>query len=199
MRRYAVGAIACVVAILFAAATGSAAAAAPSYSTFVGCDDLSESPTPSHLCEVSDFPGAFFESDEEIEIEVCVEFPDGEGLCTEPSIAEAGVLYVSSIESHQAGEYFVGWYLAGTETEIGSFVFEMREPAPPAPPAPPPAVAAPAPTPVPVPEGPSAACRGAEKQVRKLTAQLRRAENHGQKAKLRAKLKKAKAAVKRDC
>lgn len=44
-------------------------ATAADYKTFVGCDDLAENPIPSHVCQVDDFPGAFFESDSEVEVE----------------------------------------------------------------------------------------------------------------------------------
>lgn len=65
-----------------------ALAGAAEYDAFVSCDDLSENPAPSHVCQIGDFPGAYFESDEDTEYDVCVEFPTGEELCAEEQFAE---------------------------------------------------------------------------------------------------------------
>jgi hypothetical protein len=166
------------------------------YEAFVGCDDLAENPIPSHECQIGDFPGAFFESNEDVEYDVCIEFPDTEFLCAEEQFAEAGFLYVNSITTNEPGMHYVSWYLTGTETEIGFWAFDMKEPpAPPPPPPPAPASTLPASTPA----GQSTACVAARKRVRRLNGQLHRALGKKQKARIRAKLRKARAVVRREC
>lgn len=175
-------------------------ASAAEYETFVGCDDFAENPIPSHVCQVGDFPGAFFESDEETEYEVCVEFPNAEEECAEEQVAEAGVLYVNSIFSELEGTHLVSWYVGGAE--IGSWAFRLDPPppppSPPAPPAPaPPALpVTPAPT---VPPSRSPQCLQAQHRVSNLKKQLRNASGHKQKVKVRGKLKSARAKAKRLC
>lgn len=177
-------------------------ATAAEYKTFVGCDDLAENPAPSHVCQVDDFPGAFFESDSEVEVEVCVEFPTPPILCTEPELAEAGILYVFSISSELEGDHFVTWNVGGAE--VGSWAFRLE------PPPPPPVVPsnpAPAPSPAPVtspppvvtPSLPTPACRKARQGVRKLGRQLQNAGSRKQKARIRGKLSKARATARRAC
>jgi hypothetical protein len=182
-----------------AAFTGSAVAA--EYETFVGCDYHATSPVPSEKCQIGDTPGAFIESEKEVEYEVCVEFPNLEVLCSSPLAAEAKTLYVNSITTDIPGKHYVAWYLAGTETEIGFWEFTMEEPPPPPPPPPPvtpPPLAAFGATSSP-PHTPSAGCLNARRRVRKLKARLRLANCSCQEAKIRPKLKKAQAAVKRLC
>jgi hypothetical protein len=176
-----------------------AAALGAEYESFVGCDELAENPVPSHECAISDSPAAYFASDEEVEYEVCLEYPDTYFICSEPQAVEAEVLDGISLPTDESGLYHVYWYLAETETEIGSWAFEMKLPPPPPPPPPtPPAVPAPTSTPAPV-AGPSAACVTAKKRVRRLSGRLHKAHGHKQKAKIRRSLKKARAAVKRLC
>jgi hypothetical protein len=172
-------------------------ASAAEYETFVGCDGFAEPPVPSHVCQLGDLPGAFFESDVETEYEVCVEFPDAEEFCTEEEEeAEAGVLYVNLIFSELTGDHLVTWYVEGTE--VGSWEFRLD------PPPPPPVVTPPAPTPSapPLPAvatGPSAQCLKAQQRVKKLRGRLRKADGRKQKAKIRAKLRNARTAEKRVC
>ena len=78
-------------------------AGAAEYATFVGCDDLAETPTPSNVCMVDDFPAAYFEADVDTEYEIRVEFPSGKTLCLEEQFAEAEVLYLNSITSEVPG------------------------------------------------------------------------------------------------
>jgi hypothetical protein len=179
-------------AMLFATPLSANAA---EYETFVGCDDLDENPVPAHVCQIGDFPGAFFASDVDTEYEVCVEFPDGEEACSEENFAEAGFLYVNSIFSELEGDHLVTWYVEGAE--IGSWLFRLD------PPPPPPVV-----TPVPVPSatppppavlGPSAQCIQAKQRVAKLKRRLRNANGRNQRVKMRGKLRKARAAQKRVC
>lgn len=173
-------------------------ASAAEYQTFVGCDDFAENPVPSHVCQLGDFPGAFFESDEETEYEVCVEFPDGEELCAEEQVAEAGVLYVNSIFSELEGTHLVSWYVGGVE--IGSWAFRLDPPPPPpAPPAPAPTPPATSPPPAAVVPLTSPQCLQAQHRVSTLKKQLRNASGHKQKVKLRGKLKSARAKAKRLC
>jgi hypothetical protein len=166
----------------------------PEYAAFVGCDDLSEDPTPAHECKIGDFPAAYFESSEDVEYDVCVEFPNQEVLCDEEEFAEAGVLYASSITTDLVGPHYVAWFLSGTETEIGFWAFEMKNP-------PPPPVVTPV-TPVitqpAVVPGPSAQCLEAQRQIKKLKRRMLGAGGL-QKAKLRAKLKKARTLASRVC
>lgn len=176
-------------------------ASAAEYETFVGCDDLAESPVPSHVCQIGDFPGAYFESDVDVEVQLCVEFPNAEELCTENEFAEGGVLYVTSIFSELEGNHLATWYVEGTE--IGSWAFRLDPPPSPSPPTPPPVVppaAAPAPPPPPaVAIGPSPGCLKARERVRGLKKRLRNATARKQKVKIRPKLRNARAAERRAC
>ena len=166
------------------------------YETFVGCD-TSAFATPSHACELGDIPGAFFESDEETEYDVCIEFPSGFFDCAEEQEAEAGSLYVNPLFPDELGDYLVSWYV-GVE-EIGSWTFRIDPPpAPPAPPAPAP-LPAPAPVILPAIVSPTPACLKAKKRVSQLGSQLRNANGQKGKLKIRARLKAAKAAKKRVC
>src|ERR1044072_2954929 len=110
------------------------AASAAEYETFVGCDDLAANPTPSHVCHVGDFPGAFLESDTDTIFEFCLEFPTEEILCTEEEFAEAGTLSAISLPADIQGNYFALWFVG--EEVIGAWEFRMESPPPP-PPAPP--------------------------------------------------------------
>ena len=191
--------------VLFSLLTPLSAAQAAEYRTFVGCDDLAENPIPAHVCQVGDFPAAYFESDVETEYEICVEFPNAEVLCLEEELAEGEVLYLNSITSELPGNHVVSWYVEGIE--IGSWTFRLDAPAPPPVPVPapvapapvapiPPIVVAPAPAPAPT---PTAACLKSQQQVTKLKGRLRSAGSAKQKARLRAKLKSARAAATRLC
>lgn len=186
--------------ILAAATTGlllaPVSASAASYHFFVGCDDLSETPVASHACVIGDFPAAYFESSEETEYEVCVEFPGGKFLCAEEQLAEAEVLYLNSITTELEGVHTVYWYVG--EDEVGSFVFRMNPPPPPpTPPAVvPPAILAPAPV---LPTGPSADCLIAQGKVSKLKGRLAKATRRQQKVRLRKALKTARASAKTAC
>lgn len=195
MRRLFLGLIVAATASLFIPLHASAA----EYKTFVGCDDLSENPVPSHVCQIGDSPGAYFESDVDVEVELCVEFPDAEELCTERELAESGVLYVYSIFSELEGNHLATWYVEGAE--VGSWAFRLDPPPPPPPPPPavPPA-AAPAPTPLPaVATGPSPGCLKAKQRVRGLKNRLRNAKGRKQKVKIRPKLRNARATERRAC
>jgi hypothetical protein len=172
-----------------------ASAAEPEYETLVGCDDLSEAPVPSHECQLGDIPGAFFEANVDTELEVCVEFPNAKELCTEEEPVEAETLFVVSIFSELEGDHLVTWYVEGVK--IDSWAFRLNAPPPPPPavtPAPPAASA-----PVVVVTRPSAECLQAQKRVNQLRTRLRKAEGRKQKAKLRAKLRSARAAERRLC
>jgi hypothetical protein len=184
-----------IAALALGLAAFTASASAAEYETYVGCSANADAP-PSHSCELGDSPGAFFETDEETEYEVCVEFPDFSFLCAEEQFAEAGVLYVNEITTDQVGEYFVAWYVG--DTEVGNWAFDVAAPpSPPTPPSPPPAPLPPAPpalSPVVTP-----ACAKARSRVRSLSTRLRNAASHKSKVKLRAKLKRARAAAESSC
>lgn len=171
-------------------------ASAAGFSTFVGCDDLAENPVPAHVCRLGDFPAAYFEADTDTEYDVCLEFPNGQVLCAEEQFAEGEVLYLNSITTDEAGEYFVVWFVEGVE--VGSWSFRMDAPPPPPAPVTPIVVVPPAPAPVVAPTR-SKECVKDTEQVSKLQAQLRKAVGHKQKAKIRGKLRKARAAVKQAC
>jgi hypothetical protein len=132
------------VAIAALAISASAATAAGNYTAYVGCSQTA-STAPSHVCQLGDEPGAFFESEEETEYEVCVTFPSAETLCAEEQLAEEEVLYVNSITTDQTGNHLVAWYVEGVEIAAWSF----RIDAPPSPPAPAPTpIIAPVPVPI---------------------------------------------------
>jgi hypothetical protein len=171
-----------------------AGAGAATYDTYVGCD-TGENASPADVCPLGSSPGAFFEADEGVEYDVCVEFPDGEFLCAEEQEAEAGVLYANQIETTLTGEHFVWWFVGGLE--VGSWSFRIDAPPPPAPPAPapPPPPAPPAAvTPIVTP-----ACVKAKARVRTLKTRLRQAVKPKPKARLRGKLKAARSAARRLC
>jgi hypothetical protein len=167
-------------------------ASAAEIETFVGCDDLAAEPIPSHVCQIGDFPGAFFESDEDVEYEVCVEFPDGVELCSEEEFAEAGVLFVNSITTGLPGNHLVTWFVEGAEFSSWTFRMDALPP--------PPVVAPPIPPPIATPPvGSSPACLKAKQRVRKLKVSLRKASGPKQKAKIQATLKGARGAARRAC
>ncbi len=128
-------------------------AEAAGYSAYVGCS-ISASAAPSHVCQIGDEPGAYFESPAvDVEYEICIDFPNGEPICLEEQFAEAGVLFVNEITSEVAGNHLVTWYVE--DIEVAAWSFRMDAPAPPLPaptlpsPAPAPAPLAPAPVPAP--------------------------------------------------
>jgi hypothetical protein len=175
-----------------------AAASAAEYETYVGCGASGSTP-PAGTCLLGDTVGAFFEADEETEYEVCVEFPDGVEECAEEQEAEAEALYVNELVPDEIGTYFFSWYVGVTEVGTATLRLDPR-PAPPAPPVLPPA---PAPVSLPIAAAPapvkSVACTKAEKRVKQLKNQLRNTSGREAKAKVRGKLKGAKAAVNRAC
>ncbi len=172
-------------------------ASAATYETFVGCNDLSSSPIPTHVCQLGDFPGAYFESDVDTEYEVCVEFPGGSTICAEEEFADGGVLYVNSITSSLEGAHFVSWYVEGIE--VGSWAFNLELPAPP--PATPVTLPPPPSTPAlpAVAPAPSAGCLKAQRQIGKLKSRLRQASGPQQKHAIRNRLKNARSAAALAC
>jgi hypothetical protein len=183
------GLILCGVGLFLVPVTASAA----TYETYVACSG-SAAAAPATVCKLGDSPGAFFESDEEVEYEVCVEFPAGDYLCAEEQEAEAGELYVNELTTDETGQYFVEWFVGGVEVGFWSF----RIDAPPPPPTPP-APAPPSPAPPAVAPTVTPACLKAKAQVKTLKARVRQATQPKRKAKLRAKLRKVRANVLRFC
>ncbi len=189
MKRLLLGLL--VTAAVFLAAPLQAGAA--EYKTFVGCDDFAVTPVPSHACQVSDFPAAYFESDVDAEYDVCVEFPGGFFECLEEELAKAKVLSVISIPAGVPGDYFVSWYVG--EDEVGFWDFRIDAPAPP----PTPPVTVPSlPAPPVLTVAPSAKCLKAQQRVAKLKARLKKAGRE-QRGKIRSQLKKARTAAKNAC
>jgi hypothetical protein len=187
MRRFVLVSLVLAVGLLMVPTSSSAA----NLTTYVGCSD-SFTAVPSHVCQLGDEPGAFFESDEELEYEVCVEFPNGEEICLEELEVEAETLDVITIVSEEPGNHLVTWWVEGLE--VDSWAFSLDPPPAPAPP-PPPAAAPPAA----VPPAPSAKCNKAKSRVNGLKARLRKATTHKQKVRIRANLKSARAAVRNAC
>jgi hypothetical protein len=175
-----------------------AAAPAASFTYFVGCDNTATVPQGSHECRTTDHMGAYFESSEEIEYEVCLYQNFTEKLaCDSPVEATANTLYENELTIEAPGKYEVVWFNLDAEPleddEIGFWDLTIASP-----PAPPPPVVTPpvvAPPQVPV---VNLACINAQKRVKKLKARVKKAHGH-QKAKLRAKLRKARAAQKAAC
>jgi hypothetical protein len=194
MKKLFLGLVLAAVASLAIALPASAA----EFETFVGCDDLAETPVPAHICQIGDFPGAYFESDVDAEYEVCIEFPDAVELCAEEQFAEAGVLYVNSITSNLEGEHLVTWYVEGVE--VGSWTFRLDPPPPPPPPPPAQPLPTPAATPPPaVAPVTSAGCLKAQQRVGSLKNRLRNASGRKRKAKLRIKLRSARVTARHVC
>jgi hypothetical protein len=169
-----------------------AVAGAAEYDTYVACSPSFAAP-PSQDCQLGDTPAAFFETDEETEYDVCVEFPDGKYLCAFEQEAEAEVLYLNEIISSSAGQHYVDWYVGNVL--VGEWGFRLNAPAPPPPPPPaPPAIVPPVVTPQ-----ISVACVKAKSKVRKFKNQLQNASKPKAKARIRGKLNRARAAAKRLC
>jgi hypothetical protein len=161
-----VGVIGAVVAVAVFPSTAFGA----DYVAYVGCSPFA-SAAPSHVCEVGDEPGAFFESPEaEVEYEACVTFPTADVLCAEEQPAEEGVLYVNTITSELPGDYLVNWYVE--DIEVAEWAFRMDEPLPPPPPVIP-VVTSPSAPVVGTSPGPSQACLKAGRRVLRLQAQLK--------------------------
>jgi hypothetical protein len=183
-----------------------ASASAAEYDTYVGCGTAVTTP-PSAACVVGSPVGLFFESDEETEYEVCVEFPDGLEECAEEQEAEAGVLTLNELVTEELGTYLVYWYVGLAEVGSASFRLDPAPapptpptpPAPPASPAPPAPTPAPAPAPAPAPPAKSVACVKAEKRIKQLRGQVQNADGKDRKATLRGKLKGARTAAKKAC
>lgn len=184
------------VLVVGAACALPSSALAAEYTTYVGCS-IANDAEPADTCQLGDSLGAFFEADEDTEYDVCVEFPGGEYLCALEQEAEEGVLYVNEITSEVVGLHYVDWYV--DEELIATRGFELLAPVPPvAPPTTPPAAVVPAPV-TPAPIGPSLACKRAKGKVERLKAKLGKAKGKKAKAKIRPKLRSAKADVKRRC
>ncbi|MGB7684301.1 MAG: hypothetical protein WBL45_00790 [Solirubrobacterales bacterium] len=155
---------------------------------YVGCSSNADA-APSHVCQFGDSPGAFFESETEVEYEVCVKFPSGEEICLGEQIAEPGVLFVNEITSSIPGTHLVTWFVEGAEVAAWDFRLD-------APPAPPAVVPPPPATVIPV---TNTKCRDAKRRVEKLKSRLRKATKAKQKAAIRATLKNARASMRRAC
>jgi hypothetical protein len=91
------------------------------------------------------------------------------------------------------GTHYVWWYVNGLE--VGSWSFRIEAPPTPPTPAPPAVPPPPAPTVV----LPSAACVNAKTRVQSLGKKVAKAAKPKRKARLREKLKRARAAKKRLC
>jgi hypothetical protein len=165
---------------------------------------------PSHVCQIGEEPGAFFESEAEVEYEVCVTFPSAETLCAEEQLAEEETLYVNEITTDVPGTHLVTWYVEGVEVAAWSFRMDPVPPVTPpvttppvsTPPVttalPPPAVGALAATPAPE-SKPSSACLSAKQQISKLGRQLSSAKSAKRKSTIRKALNKARTAKTRSC
>jgi len=180
--------------VMFAAIVWSApSAGAAEFTAYVGCGLSRETPA-ADVCYLGDGIGAFFRSnDADTEYEVCVQFPAGEYLCAEDQEASQGTLYVNSITSEQLGNHRVEWYVEGALAS--TWHFELLAEPPPPPPVIPPATVPPAVTP----PDPSSACNRARGRVRWYATKLKWAEGKRERARFRAKLKRAKAQVGSRC
>jgi hypothetical protein len=182
---------------LTALAVPSSAPAANSYDFFVACDETAEPPVPSHECLTTDNMAAFFEATEETEYEVCLYLNETiDPLdCTSGEKAEAGTLKRNGL-TFDPGDYEVVWFdleLDPEHEEIGIWKLKVSSPPPPPPPPPPPA-----PVVLPALPGLNPACLSAQRRVTRLKASVKKAHGH-KKVKLKAKLKKARAAAKAAC
>jgi hypothetical protein len=177
----------------FSVALIPSTASAATNTGFVGCDDTTENPQPSHKCLTTDSPAAYFEASEEIEYEVCLFRGPVEEECSPPATAEAETLFQNSFKT-SAGTYDAVWFVAGTEEELAEWEIAIEEPPPP----PPPVLPVAPPVVAPVLPTLNTECLAAQKRVTRLKGRVRRA--HGeQKAKLKSKLRKARAAANAAC
>ncbi len=117
-------AVSCAAAALI---PNSKAAEAPL--AYVGCG-LQQGTAPSHLCKLSEGGefGAFFKSQAETTYVVCVEFPGGEQLCTNPQNAAAETLYVNKITTSLTGRHRVTWLVGGQQVASWSFQVPLEPP-----------------------------------------------------------------------
>ncbi len=189
------------VALLLAgAALMAPSAAAADYTAYVGCSSTSDA-APATSCVLGDSPGAFFRSESAaVKYGVCVDFPSGDRLCSEEQEASQGTLYANKITTGLLGTHDVTWSVSGTV--VAAWRFELLPASPPASPpvtpVAPPVVSAPvAATSQPAP--PSPECSREKQRVKRLLAKLSQAQGKEAKAKVRPKLKAARAAAKRLC
>jgi hypothetical protein len=163
---------------------------------FAGCDDTSGNPQPSHKCLTTDHMAAYFEASEETEYEVCLfQHVIEEIDCSPPTLAQSETLYQNSFTIDTPGDYEVVWFDTAAKTELGEWALTVESPPPPAPPPAPPVTP---PVVAPVLPTVSTACLAAQKRLTTLRAKVRKAQGR-QKAKLKARLKKARAAEKAAC
>ena len=183
------------VALVASAVSLLAAAAAPAATLdlYVGCSTASTAP-PSHSCELGETPGAFLESDKEVEFEVCVSFPGSHEMCAESQPAAPGILYVNTITTNHVGEHVVRWYVGGRE--VASWAFTVEEPLPAVPP---PGGEAQPPTPPEVEPAITPVCRRARARAELVRKRLRHADGRRRRAALRMKLRRDRAGAKRIC
>lgn len=180
--------------VAFAIALLPGTASATEITGFVGCDESAENPQPSHKCLTTDSPAAYFESSEEIEYEACLFEGEEELVCSPATPAEADTLFQNPLEA-PAGAYEVVWFVAGTEEVLAEWAITIEEPPPPPPP---PVMPVAPPVIAPVLPTINTGCLAAQKKVTRLKGQVKKA--HGpQKAKLKSKLRKARAAATAAC
>lgn len=185
------------------AAGANTASASTEVSTFVGCDSTAKTPVPSHECEIGDSPGGYLEANEDLVYDICTKHPNGESVCETDQNSFAYILFGNVIVAKEVGQYLVTWTKTGEgSTLYGSWAFAMRAAG-----SPPPPTTTPEPGPTTsttpavlpsIPSGPSTACLAARARTKVLSAKLKKA-NKAKKPKIRAKLKKARAAVASAC
>lgn len=100
------------------------AAQAAEYQTFMTCSAEPGHPLlPAHACTTGQQPKAFFESDTSVTVRSCLVSPTGRERCAAELEAEAGHLYVFTIDTTLLGKFDLRWFVAGAE--VGNWPFEM--------------------------------------------------------------------------
>jgi hypothetical protein len=115
------GAMLLAIALLAAATTATAGAAA--FKHYVACG-VSQNAKPAHKCPKQAKKGAFFKSLKgDVNYSVCVKFPTGKNICAKAQPAVQGTLYVNKVTSNIPGKHRVTWFVEGKR--VGSFVFRV--------------------------------------------------------------------------
>jgi hypothetical protein len=115
------GAMLLAIALLAAATTATAGAAA--FKHYVACG-VSQNAKPAHKCPKQAKKGAFFKSLKgDVNYSVCVKFPTGKNICAKAQPAVQGTLYVNKVTSNIPGKHRVTWFVEGKR--VGSFVFTV--------------------------------------------------------------------------
>lgn len=84
----------------------------PTFQVYIACG-LSKYAPRASSCPHRSKVGAFFRSSQDVEYEVCVQFPTGRQLCSAGQMATANTLYVNKVTTSAVGRHKIIWLVAG--------------------------------------------------------------------------------------